>query len=223
MNCFVPLICQPSPVASARVRNDAASDPDSGSVSANAPIASPRASGGTNRARCSSVPNVRIGRVAALVCTATVTPTPASARESSSSTRMYETKSAPAPPYSSGTQTPISPSSLSFGRRLREKPCSRSQVAAWGSISVRATSRASAWISRWSAESSKSTGLTVVVEPAAGLAAQPPRLHVLPQQRARRVLRIAEPFVQHLHDGDAGVEADQVGQGERADRVVEAE
>ena len=43
------------------------------------------------------------------VCTATVTPTPASAREISSSTRMYERKSAPAPPYSSGTHTPISP------------------------------------------------------------------------------------------------------------------
>ena len=31
----------------------------------------------------------------ALVCTATVTPTPASARDSSSSARMYETKSVP--------------------------------------------------------------------------------------------------------------------------------
>ena len=39
-----------------------------------------------------------IGSVAALVCTATVTPIPASAREISSSTSMYETKSAPAPP-----------------------------------------------------------------------------------------------------------------------------
>ena len=63
----------------------------------------------------------------ALVCTATVTPTPASARESSSSTRMYERKSAPAPPYSSGTQTPISPSSASFAKSSRGKRCSRSQ------------------------------------------------------------------------------------------------
>ena len=31
---------------------------------------------------------------------------------------MYETKSAPAPPYSSGTQTPISPSSASFANNL---------------------------------------------------------------------------------------------------------
>ena len=57
----------------------------------------------------------------ALVCTATVTPTPASARESSSSTRMYETKSAPAPPYSSGTHTPISPSSASLAKSSRRE------------------------------------------------------------------------------------------------------
>ena len=53
------------------------------------------------------------GSVQAEVCTATVTPTPASARDSSSSTSTYERKSAPAPPYSSGTQTPSSPSSAS--------------------------------------------------------------------------------------------------------------
>ena len=115
MNCFVPEIFQPSPSGVAEVRSEPASEPASGSVRANAPSSSPRASGGTKRDRCSSVPKVRIGSVTALVCTATVTPTPASARESSSSTRMYETKSAPAPPYSSGTQTPISPSSASFG------------------------------------------------------------------------------------------------------------
>ena len=59
----------------------------------------------------------------ALVCTATVTPTPASARESSSSTRMYERKSAPAPPYSSGMQTPMKPSSASLPNSSRGKPC----------------------------------------------------------------------------------------------------
>ena len=55
-----------------------------------------------------------MGRVVALVCTATVTPTPASARESCSSTRTYDRKSAPAPPYSSGTHTPINPTSASL-------------------------------------------------------------------------------------------------------------
>src|SRR5919204_4597638 len=158
MNCFVPVIRQPSSTGSARVRNAPASDPDSGSVSANAPITSPRASGGTNRERCSSVPNMRIGSVTALVWTATVTPTPASARESSSSTRMYERKSASAPPYSSGMQTPISPSSASSGKSSRGKRCSRSQSPACGSIFSFATSRASAWISRCSSESPKSIG-----------------------------------------------------------------
>ncbi len=87
IHCLAPVIVQPSPFASAFVRSDAASDPASGSVSAKAPMPSPRASGGTKRERCSSVPNARIGSVHALVCTATVTPTPASARESSSRTR----------------------------------------------------------------------------------------------------------------------------------------
>ena len=158
IHCFVPVIVQPSPSATAAVRSEPASEPASGSVSANAPIASPRASGGTKRLRCSSLPKPRIGSVTALVCTATVTPTPASARESSSSTRMYERKSAPAPPYSSGMQTPMKPSSASLPNSSRGKPCPRSHSAAFGSISACANSRASAWISRWSAESSKSIG-----------------------------------------------------------------
>jgi hypothetical protein len=88
IHCFVPVTVQPSPSGTAVVRSDPASEPESGSVSANAPSASPAASGGTKRAFCSSVPKLRIGSVAALVCTATVTPTPASARDSCSRTRM---------------------------------------------------------------------------------------------------------------------------------------
>ena len=49
IHCFEPVIRQPSPSATAVVRSEPASEPASGSVSANAPIASPRASGGTNR------------------------------------------------------------------------------------------------------------------------------------------------------------------------------
>ena len=162
IHCFAPVMRQPSPSASARVRSAPASEPASGSVSANAPICSPRASGGTKRARCSSVPNASNGSVAALVCTATVTPTPASPRDSSSSTRMYERKSAPAPPYSSGTHVPMSPSSASCANTSRGKRCSRSQAAAFGSISCRANSRASAWISFCSGLSSKSTRRTIV-------------------------------------------------------------
>jgi hypothetical protein len=87
IHCFEPEIRQPSPSCRAAVRSEPASEPASGSVRAKAPRVSPRASGGTKRLRCSSVPKVRIGNVTALVCTATVTPTPASPRESSSSTR----------------------------------------------------------------------------------------------------------------------------------------
>ena len=114
MNCFAPEIRQPPSSGVAGVRIAPASEPASDSVSANAPISSPCASGGTKRARCSSVPKCRSGSVTALVWTATVTPTPASPRESSSSTSTYATKSAPAPPYSSGTHTPIRPRSASF-------------------------------------------------------------------------------------------------------------
>ena len=150
IHCFAPVIVQPSPDGSAFVRIAPASEPASGSVRANAPRCSPRASGGTKRDFCSSVPYASSGRVTALVCTATVTPTPASARESSSSTRMYERKSTPAPPYSSGTHAPISPSSASLPKSSRGKWWSRSHCAAFGSISARAKSRVSAWISFWS-------------------------------------------------------------------------
>src|SRR6266498_2894998 len=67
IHCFAPVIAQPSPAGSALVRSAPASEPASGSVSANAPITSPRARGGTKRDFCSSVPNVRIGNVVALL------------------------------------------------------------------------------------------------------------------------------------------------------------
>ena len=49
MNCFVPEIRQPPSIRVADVRSEPASEPASVSVSAKAPIASPRASGGTKR------------------------------------------------------------------------------------------------------------------------------------------------------------------------------
>ena len=39
----------------------------------------------------------------------------------------------------------------------------------------------------------------------------------------RTVLRVAELFVQHFHDGEVDIVADEVGQGERAHRVVGAQ
>src|SRR3954469_21297396 len=60
-------------------------------------------------------------------------------------------------------QTPSSPSSPSFPSSSRGKSCSRSQVAAFGSISAWAKSRANAWISRWSSPSVNSIARTIVV------------------------------------------------------------
>ena len=83
IHCLVPGEPWPS---SARVRMAPASEPEPDSVSAKAASSWPWASGGTSRPTCSGVPWVSSGSVPALVWTATVTPTPASARESSSST-----------------------------------------------------------------------------------------------------------------------------------------
>ncbi|MPL88776.1 hypothetical protein SDC9_34803 [bioreactor metagenome] len=63
----------------------------------------------------------------------------------------------------------------------------------------------------------------IVVEAAAGLAAKPARLDVFHQQRAGAVLGVRQPVVQHVHDRQAGVEADEVGELERAHRVVRAQ
>jgi hypothetical protein len=63
----------------------------------------------------------------------------------------------------------------------------------------------------------------VVVEAATGLAAQPAGLDIFHQQRAGPVLGIGQAVMQHLHDRQAGVEADEIGQLQRPHRVVGAE
>src|SRR5438067_9639567 len=63
----------------------------------------------------------------------------------------------------------------------------------------------------------------VFVEAAAGLPAKTPGLDVLPEERRRRVPIVTEALLQDLHDGDARVEADQVGECERAHRMRETE
>src|SRR3954471_24310446 len=65
--------------------------------------------------------------------------------------------------------------------------------------------------------------LRVFVEARARFAAQTARRHLLTQQRTGGVAVVTETFLEHLHDRDARVEADQIGQGERAERVREAE
>ena len=63
----------------------------------------------------------------------------------------------------------------------------------------------------------------VFVETFAGFSAEQTSAHHLPQQRVRTVLRIAKFFVQNFHDGEVHVVADEVGQCERAHRVVGAQ
>ena len=63
----------------------------------------------------------------------------------------------------------------------------------------------------------------VGVEAAPGLLAQVAGRDELAQDRGRREARVAEALVQHFHDVQADVEADEVGQLERAHGVVEAD
>src|SRR6202050_622455 len=63
----------------------------------------------------------------------------------------------------------------------------------------------------------------VSVETAAGLASEVARIDVLFQQRAGTVLVVTQPTMHHFHDREAGIESDQVGELERAHRLVGAE
>src|SRR6185436_4189147 len=64
---------------------------------------------------------------------------------------------------------------------------------------------------RGGAEGNAAPVLGVSVEPAAGLPPQPSRVHHPLEQRAGPVLGIPEALVQDLEDGQADVEADEVG------------
>src|SRR5207237_1707244 len=63
----------------------------------------------------------------------------------------------------------------------------------------------------------------VIVEALARLAAEVAGRHVVAQQRARPILVLAEARVQALEDRQTGIEPDQVGERERAHRLVGAE
>src|SRR5262249_47286957 len=88
-----------------------------------------------------------------------------------------------------------------------------SHSAECGAISFWAKSRASSTIS------CVMTSL-VLIESLATLSSQLPRRDHLPQERARPVLVVTQPAVQHLEDRDAYVEPDQVRQGQRSERMV---
>src|SRR5690606_7870859 len=85
-----------------------------------------------------------------------ITPVEAQPRLISSMARAYETLSAPAPPHSSGTATPISPSSPSLRTASTGKWCSSSQRRALGTSSRSANSRQVSRSIRWVSVSSKS-------------------------------------------------------------------
>src|SRR5258708_5173899 len=95
-----------------------------------------------------------------------ITPGDAHARLTSSDARMYETTSAPAPPSSSGTYTPMNPRAASSARIAGGTwPCSSMSWAIGSSFSV-ANSRAVRWTSCCVSVSSRSkaaSGSVVVV------------------------------------------------------------
>ena len=55
----------------------------------------------------------------------------------------------------------------------------------------------------------------IVVEAALGFATEPACFNVLHQKGARSVFRIGESLVKHLHDRQAGIETDEIGELQR--------
>ena len=98
------------PTRSARVRIAAASLPAWGSVSAKAPSASPASIGGSQRACCSSDPQVTTGYCDRM-WTESETAVAMSAAPSSSMTSDQPRYEKPAPPTTSGSGAAVSPSS----------------------------------------------------------------------------------------------------------------
>ena len=96
------------PTRSARVRIAAASEPACGSVRANAPSASPDCIAGSQRARCSSVPQVTTGYCDRM-CTDSDTAIAMSAAPSSSMTSVQPRYENPAPPTAAGNGAAVSP------------------------------------------------------------------------------------------------------------------
>lgn len=62
-----------------------------------------------------------------------------------------------------------------------------------------------------------------MVNAAAALASKPASIHVLNQKGAGAILGIAEPGVDGTHDGEAGIQPDEVGQRQRSHGLVGAQ
>src|SRR5207253_2152440 len=206
-HALVPFSTQSFPSFVACDRSDAASEPASASDSANPASSSPRAIGFSQRSFCAGVLCFTSIVVGIALWMPIDTASAASAAEISSSTIRYVTLSRPMPSYSSGVHMPRKPSLPSSSTTSRGKWLVRSHSAANGSIFSRANSRASR--ATWSR-----TSVAVDIEPLPRFSAElPVGDHVL-EQRRRLVLVRVQPVLQHLHDREADVEADQIGECE---------
>ena len=111
MKALVPLTTHSPPSSRAVVRIvPGMSVPPSGSVSPNPAIRSPAQSAGSQRPRCSSVPNRKMGIAPSVTPASSVIATDESTRASSSIARQSVKKSPPMPPNSSGNGRPNRPS-----------------------------------------------------------------------------------------------------------------
>src|SRR6266550_7237829 len=120
------------------------------------------------------------------------------------------------PSYSSCVQIPKKPSLPSSSITSRGKCLVRSHSAAKGSILSRANSRASS-------TTCSRTSVAVGIESLPRFPAELSVGHHFLEQRRRPVLVRVEPVLQHLHDREAHVEADQIGERQRPKRVIHAE
>src|SRR6185312_13786531 len=99
--------------------------------------------------------------------------------------------------------------------------------AAIGAISPSANSRVAARSISCSSVSRKSKGgllrSGILVEAAARLSSEASRRHHVAQQGAWSILGVSKSYVQDLHDVEAHVDADEIGERQRSHRMIHAE
>ena len=150
INALDPLITHSSPSRTAVVRIWAASEPDWGSVSAKAHSVSPVAAGARYFCFCSSDPAIRIGMLPRDAWASMMEAREEEWRASCSMTRTSLKWSSPAPPYSSGTQTPKNPISAHCFTSAMGNSCFSSSSVTVAATTSSANFFASSWIISWS-------------------------------------------------------------------------
>ena len=154
-----------------------------------------------------------------------------SAAPSSSMTSVQPRYEKPAPPIDSGNGAAVRPSSPIRVNSDRSYRSASSRSIAVGATSRVANSRAVAWSSRSSSVSPpliprlarRAFRPRIGVEALAGLLAELARRDEVHEDLRRPEVVATEPVVEHAHDPEADVEADEVGQLERSHRMVEAD